>query len=348
MSSLLVGANPQTLPNPLLPESSTQTADFLFDMQATFRKERHGIAGSWQYSDSLHADDPVRGAILWEAFLKASHDYYPLTSEVDLIHNHARQLIGDVDKPVVLVDFGPGPRQAVVNKTLPIAKLFNRVSHYCPIDKSQDYLIGAASAFGQSFPRVPIEELHADFFKDEVALPSDGQPFALFFGSSISNLEGSPEDGLPEAEIVWQLSRLRKIVGDKGALLMAYDANQDRQSILKSYNHPYQAAFGSNIVYRMQRDLPISGNFKPESWHYEAVWHPKTHQLCHTLVCDEQQNFWLGRERFLINQGERFILNNSFKYPVEKMHEWGMKAGFSHQKFIQDENKREVLLLMHA
>lgn len=346
--SSLSGVNPHIHAGFLSPESTTQKADFLFDMQATFRRERHGIAGSWQYSDSFHADDPVRGSVLWEAFLKASNDYYPLASEIDLIHNHAKSLIGHVDAPVALVDFGPGPRQAVSNKTLPIASLFDKVSRYCPIDKSQDYLIGAASAFGERFPQVPVEEIHADFFKDEISLPTDCQPFALFFGSSISNLEGCPEDGLPESEIVWQLSRLRRIIGDDGSLLMAYDANQDAQSILKSYNHPYQAAFGSNIVYRMQRELPISGNFKPESWHYEAVWHPKTHQLCHTLVCDEQQSFSLGKEHFSVGEGERFVLNNSFKYPIEKMQEWGMKAGFSRQRFIQDSSKREVLHLMQT
>lgn len=330
------------------PENSVHTSDFLFDMQATFRRERHGIAGSWQYSDSQHQDDPVRGAALWEAFLKASKHYYPLSSEIDLIHNHAHRLVGDIQDPIVLVDLGPGPQQAVANKTIPIAGIFNKISCYCPIDKSQDYLAGATSIFGGAFPRAPIQEFHADFFKDDISLPNSGHPLALFFGSSISNLEGSPEDILPESEIIWQLSRLRKIVGDNGSLLMAYDANQDGASILKSYNHPFQIAFGFNITHRIQRDLPVSGNFNPYSWHYEPIWHPQNHQLCHTLICDEPQDFWLGQQYFSIKKGEKFILNNSFKYPVEKMQEWGLKAGFSHQKFIQDNRKQEVLHLMQA
>ena len=331
-----------------LPPQTAQTTDFLEAVKATLRHERHGILGAWQYSDSHYEGDPVHGASLWEAFLKASLDYYPLRSEIELIQHHAGRLLNPQREPVVLVDFGPGPRQAVFDKTVPIARLFKSVAAYCPIDISRDYLLAVCQTLHAENPSIPMQAFNLDFFADDIPLPEGPARLGLFFGSSISNIEGSPTDGLPEDEIVRQLARLRIALGPRGALLMAYDANQDKDSIMRSYLHPLQIAFGSNIMHRIKRDLPVYGDFEPEAWRYEPVWHAATHQLCHTVVCERDQTFWLDNERFSIKAGERFILNNSYKYPVQKMQEWGARAGFAHQDCVMDSDNREALHLMAA
>lgn len=330
-----------------LPPAATQTG-FLEAVKATLRHERHGIVGAWQYSDSHYDGDPVHGALLWEAFLKASKDYYPLRSEIELIQHHARRLLRFQREPVTLVDFGPGPQEAVLDKTVPIARLFARIAGYCPVDLSRDYLLAACRTLHNENPAIPMQAFNMDFFVDDIPLPGDHARLGLFFGSSISNIEGSPADGLPEDEIVRQLTRLRLALGPRGSLLMAYDANQDEGSIMRSYLHPLQVAFGSNLMHRIKRDLPVFGDFDPEAWRYEPVWHAATHQLCHTVVCERDQTFWLDNERFAIKSGERFTLNNSYKYPVHKMREWGARAGFTHQDCVMDSKNREALHLMAA
>lgn len=330
------------------PEIVDEKILFMLDMQATLRGERHGIMGAWQYSSSQYAGDPVRGAYLWEEFLKASKDYYPIHNEIRLIGERAGDLLDDNGEPITLADFGPGPAQAVLNKTLPVKRHFKNVVRYCPLDKCQDYLVSAGDVLNNDQPGIEITAFHADYFKDHIELPQDERILALFFGSTISNLEGPPDNGIPEQEIIAQLSRVRQIIGPRGQLLMAYDTNQDEGSILRSYLHPLQQAFGSNVMYRVKRDLPVYGNFDPAAWRYEPVWHEKSHQLCHTIVCERTQDFWLGGEYFNIEAGQRFILNNSFKYPAMKMQQWAQRAGFDNQRVVMDHQNRQALHLMAA
>ncbi len=331
--------------NPTLNENTL----FLSDMQALFRKERHGHVGAWQYSDNEGAHDPVRGAILWEAFLKASKDYYPLHTEIELIRNKAGLLIGKRVNPVWLTDFGPGPPQTVRLKTLPIKKHFQHVVGYSPIDLSETYLHEASQVVFEDQPNISLKAFHADYFTDYIQLPKGNHtPFGLFFGSTISNFEGRPEDGMPTDAIINQLVRLKEILGNGGELMMAYDANQDEQSILSSYMHELQMEFGRNIMHRVVRDLPVYGNFYPDAWRYEPQWHAQTHQLCHTIICEKDMDFWLGDEHFKPKAGESFILNNSFKYPVEKMNEWSQQAGWGTQHHEMDAKNRVALQLMAA
>jgi uncharacterized SAM-dependent methyltransferase len=346
----MTALQPQIIQSPTLRAipRTDQTKDFLAAVKATLRHERHGILGPWQYSDSNFSGDPVRGALLWEGFLKSSKDYYPLQNEVRLIHENAARLLKRQKRPVILVDFGPGPRQAVLDKTIPIARIFKDVAGYCPVDISRDYLISACEVVHRENPDILFKAFNMDFFGEDIPLPAGHARLGLFFGSSISNLEGNPEDGIPEEEIIRQLSHLHRVLGEDGALLMAYDANQDEASILQSYLHELQKAFGVNVMHRIKRDLPIHGDFDPYAWKYEPVWHEKTHQLCHTVICERDQSFWLDDERFDIKAGERFILNNSYKYPVQKMREWGEKAGFSRQSHVMDHQNREALHLMAA
>lgn len=323
-----------------------EMAEFLSDMEATFRREKHGVAGLWQYSSSNHADDPVRGALLWEDFLKTSKDYYLLSNEVRLIRDRAGDLIQDKDSPVILVDIGPGPEQAVFSKTLPVKHHFKDVKMYCPIDKCAEYLVSAGNLLHDDQLGLPVKAFHVDYFKDEIVIPKAARAFGIFFGGTIGNFEGHPDEGLPEERIISQLRHIREILGPDGTFMMTNDANQDADSILKSYIHPLQIAFGSNIMHRIARDLPVFGHFYPDAWHYEPIWHPKSHVVAHTIICDREQTFWLGEERFNIKEGESFILNNSYKYPVEKIKEWSSIAGFKNQQHIMDHENRQALHVM--
>ncbi len=320
---------------------------FLSDMQALLRRERFANVGSWQYSDSQSANDPVRGARLWERFLKATKDYYPLYDGIDLIKNKSGILIGQRNEPTWLSDFGCGSKKATQGKVIPVKRHFKNVTGYSPIDKSHTFLLEASSVINQDQSGIPIKAFQADYAEDEIKLPQ-GKNFGIFFGSTISNIEGRPEDGIPTDEIISLMVKLKSILGDDGELLMDYDANQDEQSILASYMHELQREFGRNIMQRVARDLPVFGDFDPNAWRYEPVWHEKMHQLCHTIVSERNMDFYLGDERFKIAAGESFILNNSFKYPVEKMQEWCEQAGWGTQAHVMDNHKRMALQLMAA
>lgn len=330
------------------PVISDENRKFLADIQATFRHEKHGVAGPWQYSSSLYEGDPVKGALLWENFLSQSVDYYPLPNEIDLIRDHAGSLISDKVSPVTLVDIGPGPAQAVLNKTIPVKEQFKDVYLYCPIDTCPEYLVSAGQVLHDNQAHLSVKAYHVDYTKDKIALPKVTRAFGVFFGGTVGNVEGHPDMGLPEEIMIEQLHYIREILGHNGTLMITHDANQDEVSILQSYMHPLQIAFGANIMYRIARDLPVYGYFDPKAWHYEPRWYAKNHQLAHTIICDRDQTFWLGEERFHITAGEQFILNNSFKYPVEKMKEWASAAGFKSQRHVMDHQGRQALHVLQS
>lgn len=331
-----------------IPAHAYEMLRFLSDIQATFRYEKHGVVGQWQYSSSLNKNDPVRGAALWEEFLKAPNNYYLLPNEIRLIQERVGQLLSGIDNPVVLVDFGQGPAQTVLNKTVPIMRHLSAIAAYCPLDTCKDYIIEAGEIVSRERPGIRIDGYHVDYYRDEFEIPKIAPALGLFFGGTIGNVSGHPNDGLPEAQIVSYLRRIKRILGNNAYLIMTNDTNQDETSILQSYCHEMQIAFGSNLMHRIKRDLPISGGFNPESWHYEPVWHAENHQLCHTIVCDQAQKFMLGKEKFNIEIGERFILNNSFKFPVEKIIEWAKKVGFESQKRFMDHENRQAIYLFKA
>lgn len=321
---------------------------FLHKMQATFRGEAHGVVGDLQYTTSIDQSDPVQGANLWEAFLKVSKDYYPLPNEIKLIRTKAGRLIQDKKSPVFIVDFGPGPKQAVLNKTIPIMRHFGNAAGYAAIDGCMDYVVSSCNVVGKKHASVPLYGYQADYLEDDINLPEGTRKIGLFFGGTIANFEGHPTQGLPAERVIALLKRMRELLGSDGSLFITNDSNQDEESILSSYLHPLQIAFGSNLMHRVKRDLPVSKGFDPCAWRYEPVWHAANHQLCHTVVCERTQDFWLGEEYFKINVGERFILNNSFKYPVSKIKEWAHEAGFNSHQHVMDHQNRQALHLMHS
>lgn len=332
----------------VLPSHEWQS-QFLRDMQDLFSQKRHGHVGAWQYSDSEHKDDPVRGAFLWQAFVKASNDYYIISTEQELISKASGSLLGHTGMPTTLVDFGPGSEKAVRTKTIPIKSHLENVVAYCPIDLSDTFLEEASRVVRVDQPNISIVPYHADYMHDEITLPDhQGRKVGIYVGGTIANVEGHPNNVMPDDKVISLLERFRHILGDNAELIMAYDANQDEVSIVASYSHPLQREFGRNIMHRVKRDLPVIGNFDADAWIYEPVWHAKTHQLCHTVIAQKDMDFYLGRERFIILRGESFILNNSFKYSVEQMQEWAEKAGWSQQKIVMDDQKRVALHHLQA
>lgn len=316
---------------------------FLSDMQATFRGEKHGVVGHWQYSSSHYAGDPVKGAALWESFLNSPNDYYLLPNEIRLIQEKAGYLLSNIEGPTVVVDFGQGPAQSVQNKTVPVMRHLKNIAAYCPIDMCKDYILEASDVINREWPNLPLKGYHVNYFHDRIKIPKTGKPLGLFFGGTLGNVDGHPDNGLPENVIIEHLRTMKEILGENAFFIMANDTNQDEISILQSYKHKLQMAFGSNLMYRIKRDLPVYGNFDPEAWHYEPVWHAQTYQICHTVVCDKDQSFLLGNERFNIRRGESFILNNSYKFPTEKIKEWSAKAGFLHRQHVMDHENRMAL-----
>ena len=152
---------------------------------------------------------------------------------------------------------------------------------------------------------------------------------------SIANIEGFAHDPIPVDRIARQLGIFASYLGIDGHLVITHDSNQDGADVIRSYTHPSHASFGANLMYRIARDLDVSGGFNPAAWVYRPVWHAEKSLLAHTVVATETQAFNLGGYSFIIRNGESFTLCNSYKYPVALFTEMTKKAGYDTLEIYQ-------------
>jgi uncharacterized SAM-dependent methyltransferase len=328
-----------------LEQSIDANLEFANAAKATLSKRSVAVLGQYQYSHSEYSDDPVRGALYWERFIASTDAYYPIYKEGEIAQKYADDIarhVGDID---VLVDIGPGSEKAVTEKTLPILNAFSSASYYAPIDICEDYVSGAQDLVKARRPDIRMASNIIDYNHEQALLPK-GKKLAISFGSTVSNVPADERSPIPFDEVVKLLKTFGKVINGKGHLIITHDANNDEQSVVASYDHPDQRAFGSNVMYRIQRDLNVSGNFKPQAWKYDPVWHAEKHLLAHTIKATADQTFMIDDELFQIRKGDEFILNTSYKYPVDLFREMTLKAGFETvETYMDDENRMAMHLL---
>ncbi len=327
-------------------EKLLDQSDFMTDIIDLFSGTRSGHVGKWGYSDKLSENDSVCGADLWNRFLNNSESYYLCKNEISLIIKYAEKIAQITGEARSLIDFGPGSKDAVINKTLPILNFLKNIQSYRPIDVSQEFVDGARDCVSHYYPMLKISPLQADFFSDSIKHKDKVPVIGLAFGSLISNIPGHPNSPVPYQEIIRQLIAYGSIIGSGGYLVITQDANQSHNSILESYIHPDHSAYEENIMHRVSRDLPVSGGFKPNQWEYRPVWYKSRHLLSHTLVALCDQNFWIGPHLFRVSAGESFTIDNSYKYPVALFQILARKAGYTPSKVFIDDQGRVAMHIM--
>ena len=109
--------------------------------------------------------------------------------------------------------------------------------------------------------------------------------------------------------------KFRRHLGYHGYLVITQDCNQDGQSLYDAYMT--EEEFDLNLLYRIQRDLPVSVSFNPEDFAFEPCWIKETGAASHTYVCKKDMNFSIGDERFYLVKGQRFYMHNTYKFDAD-------------------------------
>ncbi|NCC61324.1 MAG: hypothetical protein EOM12_10380 [Verrucomicrobiae bacterium] len=271
-----------------------------------------------QAGHMLHHCYTGKGLALWNEYMRQSSDYYITSDELSLITT-AREEIADLvgeglQGPLQVCELGPGSRRGL-DKTLSLCKSLPEFAYY-PRDWSPDALNMAESIIQRSYPDVHIAAKEVDFRQDGLSLPQDGRRLVVEFGSSLSNIPGFPEQGLPTETLFAAIANIRANLKKGDFILLGIDQNQDGEMLERVYAHPAHKAFSENILARMKHELPIY-DFAPEDFEYRPKWHPHSHLLSHDLVALRDSRFQLARETFSIRKGQRLAYSNSYKYPNE-------------------------------
>jgi dimethylhistidine N-methyltransferase len=156
-------------------------------------------------------------------------------------------------------------------------------------------------------------------------LPSrdgDGTWVVLFLGSNIGNFDPPVARDL--------LRRIRRAVGDGGALLLGTDLVKPTRDLLLAYDDPLQvtAAFNRNLLQRINEEL--GGTFDLDSFAHRAIWNGHASRVEMHLVCRRSQIVRIDAVdlELTFDEGDWIWTESSYKWRPETVIAEGTAAGF--------------------
>ena len=202
------------------------------------------------------------GSALFEAIC-ALPEYDLTRTESDILERYASDMIGSLDGPIEIVEFGSG--SARKTRTLIGAALDRqpRVTYH-PIDISPSALVGSATSLVAEYERLDVVAYASDYVEvlESARLRTSMRVLALFLGSNIGNYEP-----VSATKLLRAMSAAFK-PGD--ALLLGTDLKKDAAALELAYNDPtgVTAAFDKNVLARINREL--GGHFDLDAFEHVA------------------------------------------------------------------------------
>ena len=257
------------------------------------------------------------GSALFEAICRLD-EYYPTRTETALLTRIAPKLVADIPVNAVLVEFGSGAS----DKTRLLLDAAPQITHYVPIDISEDALRQATLRLKAAYPKLSVTPVAGDF-TSEVTLPSTlkGRPLVGFFpGSTIGNFT--------HAEAVAFLRTVRGLLGQGARLILGADMVKDEATLVAAYDDALgvTARFNTNLLTRINREL--GGNFDLDAFDHLAVWNPDFERMEMHLVSRKDQIVKAAGHAFAFKAGERFHTENSHKFTPSSLARLAVESGW--------------------
>jgi L-histidine Nalpha-methyltransferase len=260
----------------------------------------------------------ARGAELFERICTVA-EYYPTRDELDLLVTHLPDIAAALGSHGRVIEPGSG---AGIKTRMLLAAL-ESPAQYVPIDVSGEQLATTARDLREAFPTLDVRPLHGDYTQPLVLPPSPpGTRFTLAFfpGSTLGNFE--------PAEASAFLTRLRMLTGDRGALVLGTDSNQDPRSLVAAYDDAdgVTAAFDLNVLAHVNRIREAT--FEPSSFVHRAVWDAAHHRVEMQLVSTRSQRVTVAGEQFELVAGEPIVTEHCYKHTPPVIADMLVRAGW--------------------
>jgi dimethylhistidine N-methyltransferase len=285
-------------------------ASFLEDVLAGLSHSQKALPPKYFYDE--------RGSQLFDAICRLP-EYYPTRTELAMLDRSGPEIAARVGPRAAIIEYGSGSGQktaVLVDALQPLA--------YVAIDISKAPLRLAMSALAQTFPRVRMIAVCADYTQP-LMLPAldaaDARKRLVFFpGSTIGNFT------IPEA-LAFLRNALR-VAGRGGAMLVGVDLKKDPSLLHAAYNDAQgvTAEFNLNVLRRINREL--GANFDLQSFEHRAFYNVQRSRIEMHLVSTRRQIVSLDGRRFTFEAGESIHTENSCKYSVEEFQSLAAEAGF--------------------
>jgi dimethylhistidine N-methyltransferase len=267
----------------------------------------------------------ARGSGLFDAICELP-EYYLTRTETAILARNAAEVSQLAGPQCILIEFGSG--SSVKSRLLLDA--MSTLEAYVPIDISREHLDGTVAGLRRDYPALRVHAVCADYMTlDRLPDTINGNRRIGFFpGSTIGNL--TPE------EATSFLRRVRRLLGDDGALILGVDLKKDRRRLHDAYNDAagVTAQFTLNLLRRMNRELDAT--FDLAAFAHEAFYNPVESRIEIYLRSLRAQTVSVAGHRFTFEEGERIHTEYSYKYDDASLAALAGSGGFDVERSWTD------------
>lgn len=270
----------------------------------------------------------ARGSALFELICQQP-EYYLTRTELAIMRRHGAGIARRIGSRALLVELGSGASL----KTRILLDRLADLAAYVPVDISRSALQAAARTIRESYPRLEVLPLEADFTRP-FALPAVSaaveRTIVYFPGSTLGNFDSGPAVEL--------LALARELAAPHGALIIGIDLVKDRELLLRAYDDAagVTAAFNLNILARLNREL--AADFDLGTFRHAAVWNAAASRIEMHLVSLERQSVRIAGERIDFEAGEPIVTEHCHKYTSGSFAALAARAGWSVRESWADEH----------
>lgn len=285
-----------------------------------------GLKNSKKYIPAKFFYDEI-GSNLFDK-ITITPEYYPTRTEKSILIEQAEDIANTIGEGCTLIEPGSGSSEKVrllLGRLLP--------SCYVPMDISRDYLYKVSQQLAVEYPALQVDAVCSDYTA-EMVIPNSipkNKRVAFYPGSTIGNFD--PEDARNF------LSKIRKLVGDDGGLLIGVDLEKDKHILDAAYNDAdgYTEAFNLNILNNVNSHLgtEIDSSLFTHCAHYNQ----EMSRIEMHLVSTTSQKLSVADIQLEFLEGEKIHTENSYKYTVASFQKLALAAGFNAAKVWTDDDE---------
>ncbi|HEX3316000.1 MAG TPA: L-histidine N(alpha)-methyltransferase [Gemmataceae bacterium] len=311
------------------PRCSIRTEDpFLKDVLDGLSLPRKRLPSKYFY-DSV-------GSILFDKITELD-EYYLTRSELAIMRAHAAEMAARCGPGCLLIEPGAG---SLVKVRLLLDRL-ERPAGYMPVDVSGEHLGIAAQELALDYPNLDVRPLVADFSRPFDAPAIRAERRVVYFpGSTLGNFEPPETDAL--------LSRIARLVGPGGGLLLGVDLRKDPAILEPAYNDArgVTAAFNRNLLVRINREL--GADFDVDRFRHLSFFNIERSRIEMHLVSAADQQVRIDGRTFAFRTGESIRTESSYKYDVDELIQRAAACGLQADETWTDENGYFAVLYLTA
>ena len=270
------------------------------------------------------------GSKLFEEITKLP-EYYLTRTEMDLLYEAANQ-ISDKLHDVDIVEFGSGDCTKISILLDRIPEEFIASICYIPVDVSIASVKKSSNILLNTYPRIRIHGIVADFITQLDVIPKDRKKVYCFLGSTIGNL--SIEEAMKF------LVNLNEIMRPGDLLLLGFDMIKSKEILNRAYNDSKKVTeqFNKNILNVINSH--IGTNFDPNNFEHIAFYNEQFSRIEMHLRAIEDVEIFCPRlpTNISIKKGEAIHTENSYKFTNDNIKHLATGAGLEIQNIFTDEN----------